>query len=112
MPSRSRPPRSTTLSLSHDEHWTLHHVLLHRIEQEETATDPTDVDSPPLELFQAFEAIDGGAVRFTDPQLEAIQTTLASYQRSTDWWELERGTLESLLEHVTNALEADRLPAD
>lgn len=112
MPSRSRPHRSTTLSLSHDERWTLHHVLLHRIEQEETAADPTDVDSPPLELFQAFETIDGGAARFTDPQLEAIQTTLASYQRSTDWWELERGTLESLLEHVTSALEANRLPAD
>ncbi|AGB38598.1 DUF7853 family protein [Natronococcus occultus] len=112
MSSRSRPPRSTTLSLSHEEHWTLHHVLLHRIEREETATDATDVDSPPLELFQAFDTIDDGQLRFTEPQLEAIQNTLAEYQRSTGWWELERSELESLLEHVVTALEHDRLPAD
>ncbi|ELY56982.1 DUF7853 family protein [Natronococcus jeotgali] len=112
MSSRSRPTRSTTLSLSHEERWTLHHVLLHRIEQEETAADATDVDSPSLELFQAFDTIDDGRLRFTEPQLEAVQRTLAAYQRSTGWWELERSEIESLLEHVATALEVDRLPAD
>lgn len=112
MSSRPRPFRSTSLSLSLEGRWTLHHVLLHRIEQEETATNATDVDSPPLELYQAFDAVDEGKLRFTDAQLEAIQNVLAEYQRSTDWWELERSRIEDLLEHVTTALENDRLPAN
>nr|WP_306059404.1 hypothetical protein [Natronococcus sp. AD5] len=87
-------------------------MVLHRIEQEETATNATDVESPPLELFQAFDAIDDGELRFTDAQLEAIQDVLAEYQRSTDWWELERSRIERLLERVTTALESDRLPAN
>lgn len=112
MSSRPRPSRSTTLSLSLEERWTLHHVLLHRLEQEETATNATDVDSPPLALFQAFDIVDDGELRFTDAQLEAIQNVLAEYQRSTDWWELERSHIEHLLECVTTALENDRLPAN
>lgn len=87
-------------------------MVLHRIEQEETATNATDVESPPLELFQSFDAIDDGELRFTDAQLEAIQDVLAEYQRSTDWWELERSRIERLLERVTTALEGDRLPAN
>ncbi len=112
MSSRPRPFRSTSLSLSLEERWTLHHVLLHRIEQEETATNATDVDSPPLELYQSFDTVDDGELRFTDAQLEAIQNVLAEYQRSTDWWELERSRIEHLLERVTTALENDRLPAN
>lgn len=107
MSSRSRSFHATSLSLSLEDRWTLHHVLLHRIEREETASDATDVDSPPLEVFQAFDAVDDGTLRFTDTQLEAIQDVLAEYQRATDWWELERADVEGVLERVTTALEDD-----
>lgn len=112
MSSRSRSFQSTTLSLPLEEHWTLHHVLLDRIEQEQTAANATDVDSPPLELFQAFDTLDDGDLRFTDAQLEAIRDVLAEYQRSTDWWEVERARIEELLEYVTAALEEDQVPAN
>jgi hypothetical protein len=112
MSSRSQSFHATPLSLSLEDRWTLHHVLLHRIEQEETAANATDVDSPPLEVFQAFDALDDGALRFTDAQLEAVQDVLVEYQCSTDWWELERAHIEQLLESVTAALEADQLSTD
>lgn len=112
MSSRSQSFHATSLSLSLEDRWTLHHVLLHRIEQEETATNATDVDSPPLEVFQAFDALDDGTLRFTGDQLEAVQNVLAEYQRSSDWWELERAPIERLLEQVTAALETGQLSVD
>lgn len=112
MSSRSRSFQSTSLSPPLEEHWTLHHVLLDRIEQEQTAANATDVDSPPLELFQAFDTLDDGDLQFTDAQLEAMRDVLAEYQRSTDWWEVERSSIEQLLERITAALEEEYLSAN
>ena len=100
--------RSVTLSLSLEEHWTLHHVLLDRIEQERKATEPTGVEPPPVEVFQAFETLDAGETRFTIAQLDAIQTVLATYQHSTTWWEHERARIKQLLQHVTDLLNQHR----
>jgi hypothetical protein len=100
--------RSVTLSLSPEERWTLHHVLLDRIEQEATAAEPTGVEPPPVEVFQAFETLDAGETSFTIAQLDAIQTVLAEYHRSTTWWELERARIEQLLHHVTDLLDQPR----
>ena len=105
MSAQSRSPQSITLALPLDKKWTLHHVLLHRIEQEQTATNPTGIDPPPLEVYQAFDTLDAGESRFTPRQLEAVQDVLATYQRATDWWELERSQLEQLLHQVATALE-------
>jgi hypothetical protein len=49
MPDRSQPP-AITLSLPPEEHWTLHHVLLDRIDQETTVGDTAGVDPPPVEV--------------------------------------------------------------
>lgn len=108
VPDESREPRSITLSLPPSEHWTLHHVLLDRIERESTAEDPTSITPPPVEVFQAFETLDSGESSFTIAQLEAIQTVLGEYHHSTTWWELERSRLEQLLHHVTELIEQNR----
>lgn len=76
-------PHSITLLLPPEEHWTLHHVLLGRIEQETMAKDPANVDPPPLEVSQAFETLDTGETSFTIPELIAIQTILIEYQYSS-----------------------------
>lgn len=101
------PPhsRSDTLSLPREEQWTLHHVLLDRIEQEATAKDPASIDSPPVEVFQAFETLDTGETSFTIPQLTAIQTILAEYHHSPTRWEIERPQIEQLLHHVAKSKE-------
>lgn len=100
--------RSVTLSLSLEEHWTLHHVLLDRIEQEKKAAESTGVEPPPVEVFQAFETLDAGETSLTIPQLNAIQTVLATYHHSTTRWEHERARIEQLLHHVTNLLNQHR----
>lgn len=104
MSDNSQHPRSVTLSLSLEEQWTLHHVLLDRIEQESTAENLANVDPPPIEVFQAFETLDAGKTSFTITQLKAIQTILAAYHHPPTWWEIERSQIEQLLHRVTEYL--------
>ncbi|WP_226010074.1 hypothetical protein [Halomicrobium salinisoli] len=107
-----RDARSIALSLPIEQQWTLHHVLLDRIEREETT--PADVEPPRVEVFQAFEALDAGETRFTRAQLEAIEDLLSEYHHSTGRWEAERSTIEALLATVTEHLDGRgrALPAD
>jgi hypothetical protein len=88
----------TPLLLSRAEQWTLHHVLLHRIERE---VAESSVEPPSVAVFRAFAALDAGETAFTDPELEAIQSVVAEYHYSTDWWEIERARLETRLYEVT-----------
>jgi hypothetical protein len=99
-----------TLSLSPETAWTLHHVLLDRIEQEAAEASPSSVEAPPIEVFRAFETLDAGETSFTIAQLEAIQTVLMEYHHATSWWELERAGIEHLLQQVTNRLNQQRAP--
>lgn len=105
MPDRSRSPRSIRLPLTPKEHWTLHHVLLHRIDQERTAVNASDVDPPPLDVFCAFETLDDGDTDFTIAQCEALKAVLSEYQQETSWGEVERARIDRLLDCVTDTLE-------
>jgi hypothetical protein len=105
MADNSHPPCSVTLSLAPADQWTLHHVLLHRIEEEATAVKASSVDPPSVEIFQAFEALDAGETSFTLVQLEAVQALLAEYHHSTTWWEVERARIEQLLHCVTDCID-------
>jgi hypothetical protein len=112
----SDPPEQSlrlALSLPPEEQWTLHHVLLDRIERETTA-EQTNADSPPVEVFRAFERLDAGETSFTVAELEAIQAVLAEYHHATTWWELERARLERLLHRVTDLVAQRRttLPSE
>ncbi len=97
MPPSSEKKQS--LSLRRAEQWTLHHVLLHRLER--GFSDSTSAP-PPADVFWAFMTLDSGEVSFTDAELRAIESVLAEYHHSTDWWASERSRLESLLHHVTS----------
>ena len=104
MPDNSQEPSEVTLSLEPETQWTLHHVLLDRLEQEETAEDPNSIDPPPVAVFEAFETLDAGEVSFTISELEALRTVLAEQHHSTTW-EHERPRLEELLHEVTQLLD-------
>lgn len=108
LPDRSR---SISLSLSREAQWTLHHVLLDRIDRAETADTPTSDDPPPVEVYQAFETLDAGSTCFTRPQLEAIQMVLGEYHHTSTWWELERAQIEDLLRRITARLDQYRAPS-
>jgi hypothetical protein len=107
----SAPPSdgSVTLSLSLEQQWTLHHVLLDRIEQEPTEEPSSDSDPPPVEIFRAFETLDAGDTSLTIAQLEAIQAVLVEYHHATTWWELERARIEQLLHRVSTQLDRHRV---
>lgn len=106
-------PRSVTLSLPREEQWTLHHVLLDRIEREALAEEPGKIDPPPIEIFQAFATLEAGETSFTLEQLDAMQTVVAEYHHSPDWGDVERARIERLLHRVTEPIERQRvaLPA-
>ena len=105
MSATRHPQRTVTLSPPLEEQWTLHHVLLDRIDRE--AEDPSRVDSPPVEAYQAFETLDAGGTSFTIAQLEAMRTILAEYHHSPDW-ERDRTRIERLLRRVSDRLERHR----
>ena len=105
MSNRSQQPPAITLSLPLEEQWTLHHVLLDRIDQETTVGDTTEVDPPPVEVFRAFETLDAGETSFTIAQLETIQDVLAEYHHSPTWWEIERPQFEQLLHRTARLIE-------
>lgn len=105
MSAQSESTGSIELSLSADSQWVLHHVLLDRLER---AADASGADAPPIELYGAFERLDGGETAFTAEQLAAVQDVLATYQRASDEWELERSRIERLLREVATALESTR----
>lgn len=111
MPSPTGPPRSITLSVPPTDQWTLHHVLLYRIERESRTDATTGNEPPPPELYEAFETLESGDTRFTIAQLEAMQDILAEYHHCTDWWEVERTRIERLLHRVSAGLESARTEA-
>lgn len=111
MSSNPVQAQSVTLSLPAEEQWTLHHVLLDRIEAEPTAPEPSTIDPPPVEVFQAFETLDAGETAFTLAELNGMQTVLAEYHHSSTWWELERAQIEQLLHRISTAIERRQFPS-
>jgi len=106
--SHENETRTVPLSLSPADQWTLHHVLLDRIEREPRAAEPTAIEPPPVEIFQAFETLDAGDTRLTVRQLDAIQNLLAEYHHAPAWGEVERARIERLLDRVTTLLDRGR----
>ena len=93
---------SVTLALSTKEQWTLHHMLLDRIEATPAAT--TSVNPPPVAVYLTFETLDSGETTFTIAQLSAMQPILAEYHYSPEW-ETDRPELEALLQRITNHID-------
>ena len=105
------PPVDTTvtLSLSPSERWTLHHVLLDRIEQESTSGEPSRTDPPPIEVFRAFDRVDAGRTTFTRSQVAAIEPVVAGYHHAPEW-EADRARLEEILHQITDRASNPHAP--
>lgn len=95
--------QTATLDASLAEQWTLHHVLLDRLDREHAEDAPTPLSPRLVEVAYAFEALDAGKRRFTIAQLEAIQPLLAEYMFSKRWAD-DRERLERLQDHIDDLL--------
>lgn len=108
MPASPATRDPITLFLPQDVQWTLHHVLLHHIQQEQATHNTETADSLTSEILEAFEILDEGNTQFSVQQLQAILNVLAEYHHKTNWWEIERQQLERLLHRVVTALEKNQ----
>ena len=104
MPDTPSHSPSVTLALSTKEQWTLHHVLLDRIEEEATSAATPSVNPPPVTVYRTFETLDSGETTFTIAQLNAMQPILAAYHHSPEW-ETDRPELEALLQRITDRID-------
>lgn len=102
MPEERPPVSVESLSLSHEEAWTLHDVLHTHLQR--TGTGEGEVPTGPAR--EAFERLDDGTRRFEPAHLEAIQRVLARAHH-TRRWEVERPRLEALLHRVAGALDGE-----
>ena len=109
MTYRPSHPESIALKLRPQERWTLHHVLLDRIDRETITNAPSAIDPPPLEVFQAFEALDAGESEFTALQLEGIETVISEYRDSEECSVEESDALEAVGDRIETALESERV---
>lgn len=100
-------PRTATLDASLEDQWSLHHVLLDRLERETAAEGPSPLPPQLVEVVRAFETLDAGDRRFTVPQLEAVRALLAEYL-SSPAWEDDRESLERLHEAFGDLLDRRR----
>ena len=104
MNERPPPVETSSLSLSVDAQWTLHHVLCEELD-DESVVDTSVGEETRTELRRAFETLDAGGQTFTHRELDAIQTVVATYHHSATWWEVERPRLEAVLRQVSTRLD-------
>lgn len=90
------------LPLAPDELWTLHHVLLDRLESERRS--PTTVEPPPIEVFDAFEKIEAGESDFTAREVRFVRAELRRYVAGPAGPPPDRAVAERVIDRITTAL--------
>ena len=101
MNNRQTEKRQLTFSLSRDEAWTVHHVVLDRIEAEATATDR---EPPSIDVFRVFEKLENGTAQFTRTELQALRFELDSYRASDRSSDRDDDHLVAIVERLDQQL--------
>ena len=96
-----------TIDVPCADQWTLHHVLLDRLEREAARETPSPLPPELVEANRAFETLDAGGRTFTLPHLHALRTVVGEYAHSPAW-EDERERLERLHRRLGASLERHR----
>ncbi len=88
----------STLGLSREEQWVLHHVMLDSIEMESRA--PENADPPPLAVYQVFEKLDTGTRRFTGHERRCIRDELRRYADAENTPDRDKPIAKSILDRL------------
>lgn len=83
------------LTLSREEQWVVHHVMLDRIELETEAS--TDTDPPPLSVYHIFEKVDSGIFQFSQRERQCLENELSQYAEAGDTPDRDKSTTDQIL---------------
>ena len=105
------PPiiRTVSLALPRDDLWTLHHVLLERLNAEQTASETATIDPPPLAVYRVFDTLDAGDTRVRIADLEAV-TEVLRHDGACPPWCLGCARLAALRQQLTHLCEHQQPP--
>ena len=93
MTLRNTPEQVT---LTREQRWVAHHVMLDRIELEAKA--PGDTEPPPMEVFEVFEKLEAGEPQFTSSERQYLCRELRRYADAVNTPERDEPVARSLLE--------------
>lgn len=102
--------RSFTLWLPFEHQWTLHHLLLDRIQGGTEGGRQTEGPHQ-VDVYEAFEILDGGDLRFTVDQVEAMQRVLRTSRHSVTSGQGQRDRIDQLLDRLSIPLAKHRSTA-
>lgn len=94
MATLNEPSRST-LNLSREEQWVLHHVMLDRIELELHAPETTD--PPSIAVYRVFEKLENGIHRFSQRERQCIKEELQQYADAAETPSQDRPIADRIL---------------
>ncbi|MFC4988923.1 hypothetical protein [Saliphagus infecundisoli] len=89
--------RGVTLSLSHEEQWLLHHLMLDRMELE--ARSP-ETDPPSMDVYRIFDKLEAGTHWFTRQECRRLRDELDRYVDARDTPDRDRPTARRLLDRL------------
>lgn len=101
MDNAQTEPEPIPFDLSRNEEWTIHHVILDRIEAEWRSEGG---NPPPITVYRVFDKVEAGTERFKPTELRSLREELASYRESGDVPERDARSVDELLERLDTAL--------
>ncbi len=101
--------RTVTLTLQREDLWTLHHVLLERLEAEQTSPEPGAIDPPPLAVCRVFDTLEAGRTRVRIADLETV-TKVLRHDGACPPWCLDCDRLAALCNQLTELCEQHHHP--
>lgn len=87
-----------TLSLSREEQWVVHHVMLDRMELEAQA--PAETDPPPLDVYRIFEKLEGGIHWFSQRECQCLRNELSQYAEEKSTPDRDKPITEQILNQL------------
>ena len=102
MDNKQTAPRQLTFALSRDEAWTVHHVVLDRIEAETTSADR---EPPSIDVYRVFDKLEAGTERFTRSELKAMRVELESSRETDGPTDRDEARLAALVERLGQRLD-------
>lgn len=92
--------KGLSLTLTREEQWVLHHLMLDRMELE---IPSTEADPPSVDIYRVFDKLEAGTHWFTSRECRLLREELGRYAEARDTPDRDRPTARRLLDHFGEA---------